>query len=316
MNGMTEILLVGCGRWGRFVLRDLGALGCRVVVVARSEESRQRALHGGAADVVPGLRELPLSYRPHGVVVVTPSATHYTVIREVLEQFPGVPVFVEKSLTVSLGDARDLVARASGTLFVMDKWRYHPGIIGLREVVASGELGAPLGMKTRRLQWGSPHVDVDPVWILLPHDLAIALEVFGAIPPPRSARADRIGEVLHGMYALLGSSPWLSIEISGRVPEHVRDVTLFCEGGSARLDDAYASELQVIRSLPARYGDAVEVERRVLSSTMPLEAELRAFIAYLRDGGDPPRSSAEEGMTIVGVIEELRALATNELRSR
>jgi Trk K+ transport system NAD-binding subunit len=32
--------LVGCGRWGRHILRDLVALGCEVHVVARSEESR------------------------------------------------------------------------------------------------------------------------------------------------------------------------------------------------------------------------------------------------------------------------------------
>lgn len=38
---MTRIALVGCGRWGRLVLRDLTSLGCDVVVVGRSEATRE-----------------------------------------------------------------------------------------------------------------------------------------------------------------------------------------------------------------------------------------------------------------------------------
>lgn len=40
--------LVGCGNWGRHILRDLLALDCDVTVVARSEASRARARDGGA----------------------------------------------------------------------------------------------------------------------------------------------------------------------------------------------------------------------------------------------------------------------------
>jgi D-arabinose 1-dehydrogenase-like Zn-dependent alcohol dehydrogenase len=48
----TAVGLVGCGAWGRFILRDLVSLGARVAVVARSEESKSRATEGGAHEVV------------------------------------------------------------------------------------------------------------------------------------------------------------------------------------------------------------------------------------------------------------------------
>ena len=48
MEGALEVGLVGCGNWGRHILRDLVALGCRTTVVARSQESRARAGEGGA----------------------------------------------------------------------------------------------------------------------------------------------------------------------------------------------------------------------------------------------------------------------------
>ncbi len=68
MEGALEVGLVGCGNWGRHILRDLVALGCRTTVVARSQESRARAGEGGAAAVVQSVADLPAVA---GVVVAT-----------------------------------------------------------------------------------------------------------------------------------------------------------------------------------------------------------------------------------------------------
>jgi len=51
--------LVGCGRWGRLILRDLKALGCWVVVAARSPASIANAQAAGADAVVADIDELP-----------------------------------------------------------------------------------------------------------------------------------------------------------------------------------------------------------------------------------------------------------------
>ena len=72
--------LVGCGSWGRHVLRDLVKLGCEVPVVARSPESRARAEEGGAALVVPDVESLP---RLDGLVAVTATSSHAEVLDEV-----------------------------------------------------------------------------------------------------------------------------------------------------------------------------------------------------------------------------------------
>ena len=41
----AHVGLIGRGRWGQNLLRDLKSLGVRVTVVARSPESRSRAEH-------------------------------------------------------------------------------------------------------------------------------------------------------------------------------------------------------------------------------------------------------------------------------
>ena len=72
----------------------------------------------------------------------------------------------------------------------MDKWRSHPGIRALGELARSGEMGSVQGLKTRCLAWGNKHADVDCVWTLLPHVLAITLEVLGRLLDPVWAIAE------------------------------------------------------------------------------------------------------------------------------
>jgi predicted dehydrogenase len=285
----ARIGLVGCGRWGQNILRDLRALGCEVTVVARSPESIARAEAGGAP-IVGSLAELP---EVDGVVVATPISTHAAVLDEALGL--GVPVFVEKPLTDDAEAADRLAAEADGRLFVMDKWRYHPGVELLAELARTGELDAVVGLRTTRVGWERQR-DVDQIWVLAPHDLAIGLEVLGELPAPRSAVAS--GDALFG---LLGERPWQALEVSGRSHARRREVTLVCEEGIAVLGDSFDDHAQVFRA-------AAEPERRPVSTELPLLRELQAFVEHLA-GGPPPRSSAAEGAAIVRTVSELRSLA-------
>jgi len=179
------IALVGCGRWGVHILRDLLSLGCDVHVAANSTASRERAVAGGAASFREHVEDLPAV---SGAVVAVPTVWHADIIRRLMPR--DIPILVEKPMTPDAEEARQLAAELSGRLFVMDKWRYHPAIEALRDIAQSDEMGPVIGLSTRRLDWGSPHADVDAVWILAPHDLSIALEILGHIPEPRAAVAE------------------------------------------------------------------------------------------------------------------------------
>lgn len=292
--------LVGCGRWGRFILRDMLTLGCEVPVVARSEASRERAREGGASAIVAELASLG---EVNGVVVATPTVTHAEVVGEALEL--GVPIFVEKPLTADVDSARRLAATAPDRLFVMDKWRYHPGVRELARIAQSEELGPVVGIHARRVTFGHPYKDVNTVWIHAPHDLAIALEVLGRVPEPRYAVAETVGEELAGVTAILGESPWMVLEVSTLAPSHRRELRLVCEGGVAQLDGGYAETVVIGRAGELREDSA---ERRVLTGELPLLAELRAFVEHL-EGGPPPQSSAADAVAIVEGVAEIVALA-------
>lgn len=285
------------------MLRDLGTLGCRTVVVALSAASRERAADGGAAAVVRSAAELP---EVDGIVVATPTITHAEVVAGLLDR--QVPIFVEKPLTADPESALRLAAAAPDRLFVMDKWRYHPGVELLAQIARSGDLGEVVGVRTRRVGWGNPHRDVDCVWILAPHDLAIGLELLGELPAPRCAMADRAADEVYGLRGLLGEEPWLDLEISSREPVRGRRVTLLCERGMAVLPEPYAEHVEVYpRTLPTQT-EVPRPSRRALGRELPLLRELRCFVEHLA-GGPPPRSSAREGAEIVVATARLRELA-------
>lgn len=289
--------LVGCGVWGALVLRDLRMLGCEVRVVARSDASVARAREGGADAVVPEIAELG---SVDGVVVVTPIGTHAAVADEALAL--GVPVFVEKPLCDDAADAARLAELAPDRLFVMDKWRYHPAVAALRSIAADGRLGRIHGLRTVRVQTDSYHVE-DATWVLTPHDLAIALEILGAVPRPLEARGVWSEKGLVALHALLETERgWHAVEVSERAAVRERRIELHCDDGLAVLADGWDDHVLVYR--PGR-----EAERVDAAGELPLLAELRVFVAFL-GGGPPPRSSAAEGAAVVDSIVRLRALAS------
>ena len=302
MRTGIRVGLVGCGRWGRFILRDLVALGSEVTVAARSAAGRAAALEAGAADVVGTVSDL---LEIEGIVVATPTQTHAALVERALEH--GVPVFVEKPLTDDLAAADRLAEAAPDRLFVMDKWRYHPGVELLAALARDRELGRVVGLRTSRLGWGNPH-EVDASWILVPHELSIGLEILAQPPVPRSAVADAVDGYVVGLLGLVGVDPWHALEVSTRYAQRRREVRLVCEEGVAVLADADSDHIQIFRRTDPGEQTTPEPEVRPISTELPLLRELLAFLEHL-DGGPPPRSSAAEGAATVRAITELRGLA-------
>ena len=294
--------LVGCGRWGRLILRDLRQLGCAVAVATRGDASGAAASDAGAFAVVRDVDDLP---DVDGVIVAVPTCLHGTVTMRALRR--RVPVFVEKPLTADVNSAEELVAAGSGRLFVMDKWRYHPGVRRLAELASSGSLGTIRGLRTIRVQWGSPHDDVDCAWILAPHDLSIALDLLGGVPATESAIAHVEHGRLTGLLGILrlGSGHWHHLEVGIRSAVTERRIELHGDEGVAILAGGWEDRIAVHRHVTTTSPD---VEEHLFAGDLPLLAEIGMFVRHL-EGGPPPMSSAEEGLAVVREVARLRAIS-------
>ena len=273
-----------------------------MTVVARSAESRSRAEHHGADTIVGDVGGLPAVA---AFYIASTIASHASVIESVIDR--GVPVFCEKPLTGDAASARSLAQRAGGRLFVLDKWRYHPGIVEIARIARSGELGPIVGLSTRRLGWGNAHPDATATWVLGPHDLSIGLEVLGRVLPLRSAVADSLDGRLSGWLAhLADASAWQAIEISERSTDRKRSVRVLCRDGGLDLADTFADHVAVWRLPVGVTSGPLDVERRPISTEWPLRLMLADTLRFL-DGGPAPKTPARDAVAVVERLAEIEA---------
>ena len=279
--------LIGCGRWGANIARDLLALEVEI------------AIADPVTGTYPSLAQLPAC---DAYVVATPSASHARVLAAVLPY--GKPVFCEKPLATGLDALLALPATAHELVFVMDKWRYHPTIEELGRLARTGAWGVLAEITTRRLDSGHRHTDADCTWILLPHELAIAREISGQAPVAVAASASfNRGEVVAMASHLRAGEAAVSSTISTCSPQRLRTVGVeMADGGAAfDLDDETAIVLS--------RADGQEIRTIDVPFVAPLRRELEAFIAHAAGTGPAPKATFADGVEAVRTIERLRELA-------
>jgi predicted dehydrogenase len=291
---------IGVGNWGRHILRDLKSLGATVHAVARDETSIERARNGGAASIVGRLEDLPAC---DGFVIANRTIDHLDAAKRLLPR--GRPIYVEKPLSPDVAAVRKLDPKAWGLLFVMHKWRYHPGVLELARIARTGEFGLPTGLRTFRLGGVLPHTDVQPIWILMPHDLSIALEILGEVPKARSASRDPLTEKGGGVIAHFSAredSIPIAVEVSAGHPQNLRRIVLACETAVCELRDEDYDTIHIARR------DAPTKDhplKRKVAGDMPLYEELRAFLGFVA-GGPPPHTSLAEEVRIIEAIQAIQ----------
>ena len=106
-----DIAVIGCGYWGKNLVRNFAGLGALHTVCDADPEALARvaSLYAGVV-TASDYRHVLASPEIKGVVIATPAALHYRLAREAL--LAGKDVFVEKPLALKVGEGRELVALA------------------------------------------------------------------------------------------------------------------------------------------------------------------------------------------------------------
>ena len=173
----TTIGVIGCGYWGPNLLRNF----------SEQEEARLRwmcdldtrrletlARRYPSAQTATDYRQLLADPSLDAVVIATPVSTHYNFAREAL--LAGKHVLIEKPFTANVAEAEQLIQLAETrklTLMVDHTFIYTGAVRKIKEVVESGELGDLLYFDSVRINLGLFQRDINVVWDLAPHDLAI-----------------------------------------------------------------------------------------------------------------------------------------------
>lgn len=139
----ASVLLVGCGSIGRRHARVLASLGVTDLRVYDPDPGQVKLLQSETpgATIEPSLEEA-LKRRPFAAFILTPPATHIDLSIRALEA--GCNVFCEKPLslgTIGLDELERAVAHTRRTFAVGLCFRYHPGVLAMRERLRQGAVG-------------------------------------------------------------------------------------------------------------------------------------------------------------------------------
>jgi len=138
-----NIAIIGCGYWGKNLVRNFHNLDALHMVCDLTEAGRATARElAPSATVVDTIQAVIDNPAVQGVVIATPAETHYSLVRQAL--LADKDVFVEKPLALTYEEGADLVQLArthQRMLMVGHVLEYHPAIVRLHELVRCGELG-------------------------------------------------------------------------------------------------------------------------------------------------------------------------------
>jgi UDP-2-acetamido-3-amino-2,3-dideoxy-glucuronate N-acetyltransferase len=180
----ANICVVGCGHWGKNLIRNFGMMGHLRAVC----DSNTAALPGFAAQY-PGIRlygslaEALTDPDLGAVVLATPAEHHHRMALAAIEA--GKDVFVEKPLTLDAEDGLEMVEAADERgviLMVGHLLRYHPAILRIQEMVADGTLGRLDYIYSNRLSMGKIRQEENALWSFAPHDISVILALVGQMP--------------------------------------------------------------------------------------------------------------------------------------
>lgn len=183
------IAVLGAGRWGTHLVRNfVQHPQARLVAVIDPDRDRLMALKQQLnlteeVRLLADLSALPKPPEVAAVAIATPATTHYALITEALKQ--GYHVLAEKPLTLDLNESLALcrLAEQQQRQLVIDHtYLFHTAVQRGQAVVSSGVLGQLRYGYASRTHLGPVRSDVDALWDLAIHDIAIFNTWLQAIP--------------------------------------------------------------------------------------------------------------------------------------
>jgi UDP-2-acetamido-3-amino-2,3-dideoxy-glucuronate N-acetyltransferase len=307
-----NIGVVGCGYWGKNLVRNFHELGS-LHAVCDSEESRIAEMSKSySVAAVRDIEELLAMPEIQAVAIAAPAAEHYSLAKRSL--LAGKDVFVEKPLALRVDEGRELVGLArkrSLILMVGHLLHYHPALIELYRIVQEGELGKIQYISSSRLNLGKLRTEEDILWSFAPHDISAILYLLGESPTRVAAQG--VSHLNHPIsdvtFTILNfeSGVKAHVFVSWLHPFKEQKLVIVGDRKMAVFDDTQTERKLVIYPYRIDWINRVPVARKAegevvrLSSDEPLRLECTHLLECVRDRTQP-RTDGENGVRVLKVL--------------
>lgn len=302
-----KIAVIGCGNWGKNLVRNFDNLGFLYKVCdlnqARLADLQKQYRHIVTTSKFDEVFDDP---KVTGVVIATPSFTHYELAKKAL--LAGKHVYVEKPVATSSEQTLELNALArelDRVLMVGHLLLYHPAVNRLRQLIREGYLGQIKSISSDRLNTNKFRPDKSVIWDLAPHDVSMISYLLDQEPEDIVSvigyqnREDGLVDDAR-IDMVFPNDVAGHIHISWVHP--IKQVKLVARGTerTAMIDDTLGeNKLHIfnkddISNPIEEFPDYLEIE--------PLKLECQHFINCIRHGYDP-KTNGMNGYHVVRVLE-------------
>jgi predicted dehydrogenase len=322
-GSVINVGVIGYGYWGPNLVRNLFEVAeTRVVAVSDMRQDRldQVKSRYPSVEVSTDYRRLLDDPRIDAIAIATPVHTHYQLALQALQS--GKHVMVEKPMTSSSEQALHLIEEATRrnlTLLVDHTFVYTGAVRKIKAIADSGQLGDILYYDSTRINLGLFQRDVDVIWDLAVHDLAIMDYILPSAPC--AVAATGINHVFGGTENLAYITMFFEENVIAHVnvnwlsPVKVRRTLV---GGSKQMivyDDMEPSEKvkvydkgitmngssdSLYKALVGyRSGDMFAPQ---LDVSEALKVEIQHFVECIRTGAEPI-TGGQAGLRVVRILE-------------
>jgi predicted dehydrogenase len=324
----TRIAILGCGYWGMNYVRMLSELpDSEVVLVCDQRTSRldevARRFRGMA--LTSDIEEVLERSDVEAVVVCTQASTHRDIAGRALTA--GKHLLVEKPLTVSVTEAQeliDLAAEFDRVLLTGHTFIYNQGIKHVRSLITDGALGETYYLYATRTNLGPFRADVNALWDLAPHDIAIFNHLLDDVPESVTAIGARVlgnGREDVGFITLRYRGNKLGhIHVSWADPHKVRECVVVGSDRRIAFNDLDPVERVRVFDRGVRFdpGDGAtsfgehlhiregDITSPALAATEPLKHLCGHFLHCIRRG-ERPLTPGRDGRDVVAVMQAVDA---------
>jgi predicted dehydrogenase len=314
------VAIVGCGYWGKNLVRNFYALGALQIVCDATEAGRQTALSlAPTAQIVADPGDV-LASDVSGVVVATPAETHYPLVKAAL--LAGKDVFVEKPLALTYEQGAELVKLAEQRqriLMVGHVLEYHPAIVQLLALTRTGQLGKIHYIYSNRLSLGKIRREENILWSFAPHDVAVILRLMGSVPfEVVACGGDYVQPNIADVTVtnlLFDNGVRAHIHVSWLHPFKEQRLVVIGSKKMASFDDVTKRLVLYDQRVEWQEGEPVPLKGNgdevPFSTDEPLRLECQAFLQAI-DTRVPPVTDGQSGLRVLRVLQAAqRSLVTN-----
>ena len=320
--GQVKVAVVGCGGWGKNLVRNFAELGALAAIVEPDAQNAAAliAKHGGRhLDLDAALADPTID----AIVTAAPAVHHYAIAKRSLAA--GKHVYVEKPLALVLGEAEELcelAERQDRRLMVGHLLQYHPVFLELKRLVREGKLGRLQYVYSNRLNLGKIRREEDIMWSFAPHDISMILSLIGTEP----ASVDAVGS--YYLHKELADVTMMHLAFPGGERAHVfvswlhpfkeQKLVLVGTDAMAVFDDGeawgqklllYPHKVQWKDNMPAPA--KAEAIAQPVAEAEPLNQECRHFLDCVATGATP-RTDGREGVRVLRVLTKAATALARE----